>query len=380
MTDSSAPPANGSTRLTVLITELSPPQFGASNITVELAQGLSRRGHRPIVFSPGAGDASVNALRQAGVTVVTRLNQVGVAPDIIHGQGNVTAIMAIAFFPSCPAIFICRSADSPADRPPLLPRIASYVAFDDSCRDRLRNDGVPADKLVLLPRAADIISRVAEFEQLYSNILSSPSQLKPADDMRALGAFLEDFLISPDLSRPWAALHQAIAGETNAQEQMLERHIGRLKEVLLARFDGLERRLAAAPARPVRKQVQPIDLSAALRHGDAGAEYGSNLSITTARGQWQYAVTLACPPISGSGTIVVDAEVEKGAIGFGLNGPDLKAYVGDETVLEATDGRQKIEIAIAEGAPPRLVLVVRNISDRGRSRGTIFGAAAVTEG
>ena len=380
MTDTSAPPANGPTRLTVLITELSPAQIGASSNTVELAQGLSRRGHRGIVFSPGASDASVNALRQAGVTVVTRLGQVGVAPDIIHGQGNVTAAMAMAFFASCPAIFVCRSPESATDRPPLLPRIASFVAVDEACRDRLRRDGAAADKIVLLPVATDVDARVAQFERLYADARSSASQPNPADEMRAIGAFLEDFLISPDLSRPWAALQRAIAGEANAQEQMLERHIGQLREVLLARFDGLERRLAAAPARPARKQVQPIDLSAALRHGDAGAEFGSNLSITTARGQWQYAVTLACPPISGPGTIVVDAEVEKGAIGFGLNGPDLKAYVGDETVLEATDGRQKIEIAIADGAPPRLVLVVRNISDRGRSRGTIFAAAAVTEG
>ena len=79
-------------------------------------------------------------------------------------------------------------------------------------------------------------------------------------------------------------------------------------------------------------------------------------------------------------TIVIDAAVEKGAIGFGLNGPDLKAYVGDEMVLEVGDGRQKVEIPVAGGAPRRLVLVVRNVSDRGRSRGTIFGAAAVTEG
>ncbi len=380
MTDNAASPANGSTRLTVLITDLSPAQIGASNITVALAQGLSRRGHRAIVFSPGASDASVNTLRQAGVTVVTRLGQVGIAPDIIHGQGNVAAVMAMAFFPSCPAIFICHSPDSAADRPPLLPRIRSYVTFDEACRDRLLNDGTAPDKVVLLPAATDVDVRASQFDRLYASARSDAPSPNPADDLRALGGFLEDFLISPDLSRPWAALQRAITTEPNAQEQMLERQIGKLKEALLARFDGLERRLAAAPARPARKQVQPIELSAALRHGDAGAEFGSNLSITTARGQWQYAVTLACPPISGPGTIVVDAEVEKGAIGFGLNGPDLKAYVGDETVLEATDGRQKIEIAVADGAPPRLVLVVRNVSDRGRSRGTIFAAAAVTEG
>ena len=381
MTDTAASPASGSNRLTVLITDLSPAQTGASGITVELAQGLSRRGHRGIVFSPGASDTSVDTLRRAGVTVVTRLNQVSVAPDIIHGQGNVATVMAMSFFASCPAIFICHSPDQAADRPPLLPRIRSYVAFDQACRDRLQRDGASADRIVILPAATESDSRVAQFERLYADILSNTSPTNATDDMRALGAFLEDFLVSPDDSRPWAALHRAIAEDAaDAQEQALKRHLGDLEQTLLARFDRLERRLGEAPTRPARKQVLPIDLSAAVRHGDAGAEYGSNLSITTARGQWQYAVTLACPAVSGSGTIVVDAEVEKGAIGFGLNGPDLKSYVGDEMVLEAADGRQRIEIAIADGAPRRLVLVVRNVSDRGRSRGTIFGAAAVMEG
>jgi hypothetical protein len=381
VTDIAASPANGSNRLTVLITDLSPARTGATRATVELAQGLSHSRHRPIVFSPGAANASVDALRRAGVTVVTRLSQVGIAPDVIHGQGNVAAVMAMAFFPSCPAIFACHSPDAAADRPPLLPRITRYVAFDEAGRDRLQRDGAPVDRIVMLPAATDSDSRVAQFERLYAAVRSDAAPTAAADDMRALGAFLEDFLVSPDLSRPWAALHRAVAdGAADAQEQTLKRHLASLEQALLARFDKLERRLGEAPARPARKQVLPIDLSAALRHGDAGAEYGSNLSVTTARGQWQYAVTLACPPVSGSGTVVVDAEVEKGAIGFGLNGPDLKSYVGDETVLEAADGRQRIEIAIADGAPRRLVLVVRNVSDRGRSRGTIFGAAAVIEG
>src|SRR5579864_7849320 len=160
VTDTAASPANGSNRLTVLITDLSPAQTGATRVTVDLAQGLSRRGHRAIVFSPGAADASVDALRRAGVTVVTRLSQVGIAPDIIHGQGNVAAAMAMAFFPSCPAIFACHSPDAAA-RPPLLPRIRSYVAFDEACRDRLQRDGAPAERIVMLPATTDADSRVA---------------------------------------------------------------------------------------------------------------------------------------------------------------------------------------------------------------------------
>lgn len=378
MTDTATSPADGFNRLTVLITNLSPLRKGIPNAAVELAQGFSRRGHRPIVFSPGAISAAVDALRQSGVTVVDRLNQIAIAPDIIHGQGNVAAVMAMAAFPSCPAIFACHSSDLAADRPLLLPRIRRYVASDEQCRERLLRDGVAADRIVVLQ--ADPDSRAAQFERVYADALADPSTPDPADEMRALGRFLEDFLISPDLSRPWTALYSEVSGEAvDVQSQALKLHTGKMQEVLLARLDELERRLGM-PARPARKQVQPIDLSTALRHGDASAEFGSDLSITTARGQWQYAVTLACPSITGPQTIVIDAEVEKGALGFGLNGPDLKAYVGDEMVLEVGDGRQKVEIPVAGGAPGRLVLVVRNVSDRGRSRGTIFGTAAVTEG
>ena len=378
MTDTATSPADGFNRLTVLITNLSPLGAGTPNAAVDLAQALGRRSHRPIVFSPGANSAAVDALRQSGVTVVDRLNQIAIAPDIIHGLGNVAAVMAMASFPNCPAIFACHSSDLAADRPPLLPRIRRYAASDEQCRERLLRDGVAADRIVLLQ--ADPNSQVAQFERLYADVLSDRSTPDPVDEMRALGRFLEDFLISPDLSRPWTALYSEVSGEAvDVHAQALKLHTGKLQEVLLARLDDLERRLGA-PARPARKQVQPIDLSTALRHGDASAEFGSDLSITTARGQWHLAVTLACPAITGPGTVEIDAEVERGAIGFGLNGPDLKAYVGDEMVLEVGDGRQKVRIPVAGGAPGRLVLVMRNVSDRGRSRGTIFGAAAVTEG
>jgi hypothetical protein len=379
VTDNAASPADATNRLAVLITNLSPLRAGTPNAAVDLAQGLSRRGHRPIVFSPGAAGADIDALRQSGVTVVDRLSQVAVVPDIIHGYGNVATVMAMAAFPRSPAIFACQSPESASDRPPLLPQIKRYAAIDDRCRDRLLRDGARADSIVVLH--ADPDSRAAQFEQIYADILSDRSPSDPLDEMRALGRFLEDFLISPDLSRPWSALYSAIAGEAiDVHAQAVKLHTGKLQDVLLARLDDLERRLGGVAQRPARKQVLPIDLSTALRHGDASAEFGSDLSITTARGQWQYAVTLVCPPLDGPGTVTVDAEVEKGSIGFGLNGPDLKAYVGDEMVLEVGDRRQKIEIPVPQGAPRRLVLVVRNVSDRGRSRGTIFGAAAVSEG
>ena len=224
-------------------------------------------------------------------------------------------------------------------------------------------------------------AHVEQLERLYVDVLADSSVADPSEEMKALSVFLEDFLISRNFSRPWTALYSRVTGDAvDVLEQALKAHTGAMQATLLARIDDLERRLGSGSTRPASKQVQPIDLSKALRHGDASAEYGSELSVTTARAQWHYAVTLSCPSVAGPAAIEVDAEVEKGSIGFGLNGPDLKAYVGDEMVLEVHDGRQLVRIPIPADAPQRLVLVIRNVSGTGRSRGTVFSAVAVTEG
>ena len=144
-------------RLTVLITNVAFAFRSGTEIVVDqIARGLNRRGHRPIVFAPYVGGGLTAGLRLGGIAVVDRLNQVGGTPDVIHGQHNVTTVMAVAAFPRTPALFSCHDFDAPKDRAPLLPRIRRYLAVDDSCRERLVRDGAPQDKIEVVYNAVDL--------------------------------------------------------------------------------------------------------------------------------------------------------------------------------------------------------------------------------
>jgi hypothetical protein len=146
-----------SRRLTVLITNIAFAFRSGTEIVVEqIARGLSRRGHRPIVFAPWLDGGLPEGLRRSGIAVVDRLNQVGFAPDIIHGQHNVTTVMALAAFPRTPALFCCHDFDAAKDRAPLLPRIRRFIAVDESCHERMIRDGVPRDKIEIVYNAVDL--------------------------------------------------------------------------------------------------------------------------------------------------------------------------------------------------------------------------------
>ena len=143
--------------LTVLITNIAFAFRSGTEIVVDqIARGLHRRGHRPIVFAPYVGGGLTDGLRLRGIAVVDRLKDVGCTPDIIHGQHNVTTVMALAAFPRTPALFSCHDFDAPKDRAPLLPRIRRYVAVDDTCRERLVRDGAPPDRVEVVYNAIDL--------------------------------------------------------------------------------------------------------------------------------------------------------------------------------------------------------------------------------
>jgi hypothetical protein len=144
-------------RLTILITNIAFAFRSGTEIVVDqIARGLNRRGHRPIVFAPYVGGGLTAGLRLRGIAVVDRLNQVGCTPDVIHGQHNVTTVMAMAAFPRTAALFSCHDFDAAKDRAPLLPRMRRYIAVDDTCRERLVRDGAPQDKIEVVYNAVDL--------------------------------------------------------------------------------------------------------------------------------------------------------------------------------------------------------------------------------
>ena len=145
-----------SDRLTVLITNLWLVNPGGTQVVVrDIALGLLRRGHRPIVYSPMLGKAS-DALAARGVAVIDDLSQLGEAPDIIHGQHCIPCGEALIRFPETPAIYVCHGFTPWVAEPIHFPQIGAYVAVDEACRDRLvHTEGIDPARVLVIPNAVD---------------------------------------------------------------------------------------------------------------------------------------------------------------------------------------------------------------------------------
>jgi len=143
--------------LRILITNNRLAQPSGSELYVrDLAVALLRRGHSPVVYSPHLGDLA-RELRQATVPVIDRLEALKAAPDLIHGQHHVEAMMALLHFPQTPAVFVCHGWLPWAETPPRFPRILRYVAVDHTCRDRLVCEGgIPEDRVRVILNFVDL--------------------------------------------------------------------------------------------------------------------------------------------------------------------------------------------------------------------------------
>src|SRR5262245_30888840 len=95
-----------------------------------------RRGHHPVVYSPSLGPIA-EEIRAQTIPVVSDVSRIGAAPDIIHGHHGLETLVALMAFPGAPAVNVCHSWIGWPDAPLKFPRVARYVAVDDTCRDRL---------------------------------------------------------------------------------------------------------------------------------------------------------------------------------------------------------------------------------------------------
>lgn len=143
--------------LRILIANATMASFtGTETYVRDLALGLLRKGHTPIVYAPELGEIA-RKLRNATVPVVDNLASVGAAPDIIHGNHNTELLSALLHFPRVPSVFFCHSWIDWNSAPPPHPRILAYVAVDDTCRDRLLYEhSVPEERLRVALHAADL--------------------------------------------------------------------------------------------------------------------------------------------------------------------------------------------------------------------------------
>ncbi|GJE62809.1 hypothetical protein MPOCJGCO_4945 [Methylobacterium trifolii] len=122
---------------------------------MDLALALRGAGHRVAIYSPRLGHFAREIMAR-GVPVTNRIDRIGFVPDIIHGSHTIAVLPGLIRFPKAPAIFVCHDSSSPFDAPILLSRVGAYVAIDAACVERLVVDGIPEDRIVLLPNGVDL--------------------------------------------------------------------------------------------------------------------------------------------------------------------------------------------------------------------------------
>jgi len=144
-------------RLTILITNIWLANHAGSEVVVrDLALGLLRRGHRPIVYSPTLG-AMADEIRAHGVAIIDDLRKLAEAPDILHAHHSIPCGEALIRFPHVPAVYVCHSFHIWVEAPVHFPQIAAYVAVDEACRDRLvQTEGIDPKHVLIVPNAVDL--------------------------------------------------------------------------------------------------------------------------------------------------------------------------------------------------------------------------------
>jgi glycosyl transferase family 4 len=129
---------------------------GTEIVTRDLALGLFRRGHRPIVYAQRTGPLA-DELRAASIPVVDRIASIAERPDVIHAHHNGPLAAAVARFPDVPAIFVCHDFTAWHDAPPHFPSVLRYVAVDETVADRLRiESGIAPDRVAIHSNAVDL--------------------------------------------------------------------------------------------------------------------------------------------------------------------------------------------------------------------------------
>lgn len=148
---------NGQKNLRVLITNIVlDGRSGTEIVTRNLALGLHRDGHRPIIYSPQPGDIA-RELRAIGIPVLSSIDQLSEKPDIIHGHHTLQTAVAAIRFPQTPVIFVCHDFVAWHDVPPRLPNIVRYVAVGDATHDRLTiENGISPAKVAIVENGVDM--------------------------------------------------------------------------------------------------------------------------------------------------------------------------------------------------------------------------------
>jgi hypothetical protein len=142
---------------------------GVPLYTRDLSFELHRQGHTAEIYTLKKG-AIAQELLAAGILVTDNPSHVRIQPDIIHGQHNVSTMIAVKQFRTTPALFICHNHTFWGDGAPFHPHILLYLGVSRICMERLKRDGVPENT----------ISFLANFVDTYRFIPRLPLPQKPS--------------------------------------------------------------------------------------------------------------------------------------------------------------------------------------------------------
>lgn len=145
------------TRLRVLLTCTTLARRSGSELyTRDLAVGLLRQGHMPVVYSTEMGEMA-HDLKMATVPVVDDPARLSSPPDVIHGNHHQELMTALLQFPGTPGLHVCHAWNAVEASPPRFPRILRYIAVDETSRDRLLlEDGVPEERVRMHFNSVDL--------------------------------------------------------------------------------------------------------------------------------------------------------------------------------------------------------------------------------
>ena len=146
-----------SDRRTILITNIWLADLaGSEMVTRDLALGLLRRGHRPIIYSPALGYAA-EIIAAHGVSVIDDLRKLAEAPDIIHANHSIPGGEALIRFPNVPAIYVCHAFNHWVEAPIHFPQIGAYVAVDEACGTGLcHTEGIDPGHVLIFHNAVNL--------------------------------------------------------------------------------------------------------------------------------------------------------------------------------------------------------------------------------
>lgn len=142
--------------LKVLITNIRLNSRTGTELYVrDLALELKRQEHHPAVYTSTMGSIA-EELQTADIPVSANLRALGFHPDVIHGHHRRETTTAILHHSGIPAIFICHDLFSLYDNPLIHPRIRRYFGISLASMERLREAGIPGEKIGLRLNFVDL--------------------------------------------------------------------------------------------------------------------------------------------------------------------------------------------------------------------------------